>query len=73
MLFERLGKVGIGQKLQVFEVMNKKWTCLNINFKYSRCWEKLKIQNYRGVRGGGGKILDPVSYTHLTLPTKRIV
>ena len=58
MLFERLGKVGIDQKIQVFEVMNKKQTCLNINFKYSRDWQKLKIQNYRGVSGGGGKFSD---------------
>ena len=57
-LFKRLGKVGIGQKLQVFEVMNKKKTCLNINFKYSRGWQKLKIQNYSGVRGGGGKVFE---------------
>ena len=56
-LFERLGKVGIGQKLQVFEVMNKKQTCLNINFKYSRGWQKLKIQIYSGVRGEGANFL----------------
>ena len=52
-LFIRLGKVVISRKLIVFEVRNKKQTCCNIIFEYSRGWKKRSIQNYRRVRGRG--------------------
>ena len=56
-LFKRLGKVVISQKLLVFEVRNKKQTCCNINFEYSRGWKKMSIQNYRRARGEGAHFL----------------
>ena len=55
-LFKRLGKVAMSNKLLVIEVMNEKQTYFNINFEYTRYWQKLGIQNYMEVWGdlGGG-------------------